>query len=663
MSSSTADAPAALSGLEGFRDRLAHLGSKRSRLMTRGFCGLAMAIVTLSACGIPTPLSKWSWLLVAGVIGLAMIRPRLGAVGMGCVCTVQALSLNGQLGFITAFLSLVFVVVCEHQALRWFSILLAPYLVRVGLGAGVPLGLALSASRQTAWFWVLVAFLWSLVHGLAVGQPRLGVAPMPDFAKAQQALQAAAPAKGTAAAKPADAAKASAAAKPLKAGKTAPAPRKTVVFDAAWFRTALGEADLGDLWDAALQFVVNTGRNGPLMAQLLLWCGIGAGARALYFRRRIKDRLALEYMEKVTRHAQHAAVPVYRRLYMAMLVGLVAFIAGYVVLAVVSKDIHYGALQVVLDVVSAAVVIVPLWAGLEGDAAAGRHGTGVRRAEHLAGHGVALKDLPVGGGDAPRRGGSLRPGPAAPGPGRAPAGGTGGGPHREPAAPAPAAPGAGAIPSPAAAPPRPSASASSGSVLPRPSLSQVGRASAAVEAVCFIDMVGSTAMGSKYGDEFVFKLKERLGEIVRGECKRQGVLFSKGTGDGFMLTFPEAENAVSAGMNILREIRRENASLPESRSIHLRMGIHMGQVNIDSRGDRIGTTANFAARIEGAKIEQLQAAEDPANVQLPEKDRILASDVVHDELKDHPGYPMRAIGYFEFKGITGLHRIYEVLVQ
>jgi class 3 adenylate cyclase len=190
-----------------------------------------------------------------------------------------------------------------------------------------------------------------------------------------------------------------------------------------------------------------------------------------------------------------------------------------------------------------------------------------------------------------------------------------------------------------------------------------GRAASAVEAVAFIDMVGSTAMGSKYGDEFVFKLKERLGMIVRAECKRHEVLFSKGTGDGFMLTFPEAENAVSAAMNILREIRRENADLPEGRSIHLRFGIHMGQVNIDSRGDRIGTTANFAARIEGAKIEQLQAAEDPANVQLPEKDRILVSDVVHDELKDHPGYPMRALGYFEFKGITGLHRIYEVIVR
>jgi class 3 adenylate cyclase len=138
------------------------------------------------------------------------------------------------------------------------------------------------------------------------------------------------------------------------------------------------------------------------------------------------------------------------------------------------------------------------------------------------------------------------------------------------------------------------------------------------------------------------------------------VLFSKGTGDGFMLTFPEAENAVTAAMGILRSVRAANEKLPEARSIHLRMGIHLGQLNIDSQGDRIGTAANFAARIEGAKLEQLQAAEDLTKVHLPERDRVLVSEVVSDEIKALPGLGVRPIGYFEFKGITGLHRIFEV---
>jgi class 3 adenylate cyclase len=127
-----------------------------------------------------------------------------------------------------------------------------------------------------------------------------------------------------------------------------------------------------------------------------------------------------------------------------------------------------------------------------------------------------------------------------------------------------------------------------------------------------------------------------------------------------MLTFPEAENAITTAMNILHSVRAANAKLPEARSIHLRMGVHLGQINIDSQGDRIGTSANFAARIESAKLEQLKGAEDLANVHLPERDRVLVSEVVSDEIKANPAFKLRAIGYFEFKGISGLHRIFEV---
>jgi class 3 adenylate cyclase len=193
-------------------------------------------------------------------------------------------------------------------------------------------------------------------------------------------------------------------------------------------------------------------------------------------------------------------------------------------------------------------------------------------------------------------------------------------------------------------------------------VTETGTSTSAVEAIMFIDMVGSTALGSKYGDDYVLGLKEQLGNIVRSEAQQQQVLFSKGTGDGFMLTFPEAENAVTAAMNILRSVRAANEALPEARSIHLRMGVHLGQINIDSQGDRIGTAANFAARIEAAKLDQLKGAEDLATVQLPERDRVLVSEVISEEIKGNPAFSLRPIGYFEFKGITGLHRIFEVAV-
>ncbi len=664
MGKTAPDTAREVSAWECFRDRLAYLASTRERLLRGVFCGLAMAFAAGSACRIPTPLSAWWWLAALAVFGLALVRFRLGAAAMGCVCTIQALSLHGQLGAAAALLSVALATAGERRALRWCSLLAGPYLLRAGLGIAVPLGLALSANRRTAWLWVLLAFLWCLFHGFAVGQARLGVQPLPVFAQAGQRLgvpgMARPPGKPTAAPTSGKAPRTPPSKRtppPRNAARTvaaAPSAQGLVPFNTDSLRRALAEASPRESREPLLQAAAGGRRNLLIAIQALVWCAIGAGARALYFHRRLKDRLALEYLEKVTRHTQHAATPVWRRLPAAVGAGTLGFVAAYLVLGTLSSEIQYGIPQVGLDVLSAALLLVPLWAGLEGDAHAGRETLAQRRASAAAGRGMAFKDLPIGGLEVSRRAAAATPARPAP----------------EPASPARGEPRAGSEAAHNQPPQhrplpdsrRPPAAAPTPAPV-RPVVSAPGHAASAVEAVMFIDMVGSTAMGSRYGDTFVFRLKERLGQTVRAECRKQGVLFAKGTGDGFMLTFPEAENAVSAAMNILREVRRENAGVPEPRAVHLRMGIHMGEVNIDPQGDRIGTTANFAARIEGAKLEHLKAAEDPANVQLPEKDRILVSEVVHDELRDHPGFPMRPVGYFEFKGISGLHRIYEVLVN
>jgi len=623
-----------------------------------------MAWVVLSAGSVRTPLSRWSWLLAVCVLGLSLLQVRLGAAAMGVVCTLQMLSLNGLLGVATAFLSVLFVVLCEQGGGRWFAVLAAPYLLRLGLGVAAPLGLALAGSRRTAWFWALVAFLWCVLHGLAMGQARLGVAVLPRFSSAPAATATTAAGRTPAASR--------STAKP--AASKAPAANAPAPFSARWFRAALAQAGTTQLRDAAREVTTQAAKNVPVVVQMVLWCAIASLARGLYVHRRVKDRVAMEYLEKVTRHAA-PRIPPHRQLPGALAAGTLAFVVAYIILAAAGRTIQYGAVQAVLDVVSAALLVGPLWVIAEGDAHAGQHSAAERRAERRAEHGAAFRDLPVG------EGGTHRP-TAGHATARVPTAGATNHPHR-------ASPEAHFGPAPAAAPTHTHAAPASATVVAHPAhaptatspthawtpptqpasrvapprAAHAGPGGFAVETIVFIDMVGSTAMGSKYGDEYVLRLKEQLGDIVGSESQQHGALFSKGTGDGFMLTFPEADDAVFAAANILRQLRQANAGLSESRAIHLRIGVHMGQVNIDSHGDRIGTAANFAARIEGVKMEQLQAAEDPANVVLPERDRLLVSDVIHEELKDNTLFKMRPIGYFEFKGISGLHRIFEVHVS
>ena len=87
----------------------------------------------------------------------------------------------------------------------------------------------------------------------------------------------------------------------------------------------------------------------------------------------------------------------------------------------------------------------------------------------------------------------------------------------------------------------------------------------------------------------------------------------------------------------------------------------IGLGNLDSSGDRQGTSVNFASRIEGAKTDQFhQTRLGITKADLEEANRILVSEVLNDELKSEPGFKTRLVGYFDFKGISGRHRVYEL---
>jgi len=47
--------------------------------------------------------------------------------------------------------------------------------------------------------------------------------------------------------------------------------------------------------------------------------------------------------------------------------------------------------------------------------------------------------------------------------------------------------------------------------------------------------------------------------------------------------------------------------------------------------------------------------------ELAEVNRILISEVVNDELKIQANFRTRLVGYFDFKGISGRHRVFELL--
>src|ERR1019366_4558957 len=71
----------------------------------------------------------------------------------------------------------------------------------------------------------------------------------------------------------------------------------------------------------------------------------------------------------------------------------------------------------------------------------------------------------------------------------------------------------------------------------------------------------------------------------------------KTTGDGVLVEFASAVDAVRCAMEIQRVLAERNVAISEDRRIELRIGINVGDIIIDE-GDIYGDGVNIAARVE-----------------------------------------------------------------
>jgi adenylate cyclase len=112
----------------------------------------------------------------------------------------------------------------------------------------------------------------------------------------------------------------------------------------------------------------------------------------------------------------------------------------------------------------------------------------------------------------------------------------------------------------------------------------------------YTDMVGYTALGQR-NESLSLALVEEQRKLIRPILTRHNGREVKTMGDAFLVEFPNALDAVRCAYDIQRATREYNISLPTERRIHLRVGLHLGDV-VESRGDISGDAVNVASRIE-----------------------------------------------------------------
>ncbi|MBI5179274.1 MAG: HEAT repeat domain-containing protein [Nitrospinae bacterium] len=187
----------------------------------------------------------------------------------------------------------------------------------------------------------------------------------------------------------------------------------------------------------------------------------------------------------------------------------------------------------------------------------------------------------------------------------------------------------------------------------------VGNVKVLKEAILVLDLANSTDIGSKYGDDFAFKLTNRLVELTKPIASKYRVKFTKSTGDGYLMTFNEVKNAVNFAKEILLTMRRTNETLPPQERIDIRIAINQGETRVDDKGDRLGTAVNMTFRVEGVKAAGMKPADGGMKPEeLPLVNRVVLTESVNTDITKEAGFVTRLIGFFELKGIQGQHRLF-----
>ncbi len=169
------------------------------------------------------------------------------------------------------------------------------------------------------------------------------------------------------------------------------------------------------------------------------------------------------------------------------------------------------------------------------------------------------------------------------------------------------------------------------------------RAQRRLAAILAADVVGFSRMMEADEAGTMTTLKSLRREVLNPlVAKHQGRIF-KTTGDGVLVEFGSAVNAVQCAVDLQQGMAAANEGQSEDRHIVLRIGVNLGDVMVEG-GDLYGDGVNIAARLEA----------------LAEPGSVLISGTAYDYVRNKVKTGFEDLGAQSLKNITEPVRTYRV---
>ena len=162
-------------------------------------------------------------------------------------------------------------------------------------------------------------------------------------------------------------------------------------------------------------------------------------------------------------------------------------------------------------------------------------------------------------------------------------------------------------------------------------------------AVLLADVVGYSRLMSTDEDATHVMLTECFGGLIDPKIAEHGGRLIRSSGDGLLVEFDSALDAVRCGIDIQQGLHTRNELVGPDQGFRMRIGVNAGDVIVDAR-DIYGNSVNIAARLET----------------LAQPGELFVTNTVRDHLLGHPDLAFEDRGRHRLKNIDPPIQVFRV---